>query len=288
MIAVDVGNSRMKWGLFVDSKLTESASLPLGDSTAYDEQLHRWQLHGSLSRNEPSPGTQYPELSNQYSVPATSAVPPASRDLLRNVDWAVATVNPDGSEPLLAWIHDRGFSRPIELDDPAMLPLRVELSRAESVGIDRLLNAVAINARRPAGRPAVVVDAGSAITVDAVTPDGAFIGGAIAIGLGVSARALHEFTYWLPLVQVSAAPAPVGKSTPEAMQSGLFWGTVGAIKELVRRVAARLDGDPLVYLTGGDGELLAPHLDRPVELAPELTLHGIHFAYQYVRSRRKA
>jgi type III pantothenate kinase len=72
------------------------------------------------------------------------------------------------------------------------------------------------------------------------------------------------------------------------MQSGLYWGAVGAVKELVARVAASLPGQPVVYLTGGDGELLAPHLDRPVERAPELTLHGIHLAYQYVRSRRSA
>jgi type III pantothenate kinase len=152
--------------------------------------------------------------------------------------------------------------------------------------MDRLLDAVAVNARRPAGRSAVIVDAGSAITVDAVAADGTFVGGTIAIGLAMAARGLHEFTYFLPLLSVSIAPDPIGKSTAEAMQSGLFWGTVGEIKELIRRVSDSIGGDPVVYLTGGDAELLAPHLDRPVELVPELTLHGIQLAYQDVRPLR--
>jgi type III pantothenate kinase len=111
------------------------------------------------------------------------------------------------------------------------------------------------------------------------------MGGAIAIGLALAARGLHELTYFLPLVSVSAAPEPLGKSTVEAMQSGLFWGTVGEIKELIGRVAPSIGGDPIVYLTGGDAELLAPYLDRPVEIVPELTLHGIYMAFQHVRSR---
>ena len=251
MIAVDVGNSRMKWGLFIYGRPARVSSLPLANDDACNRQLATW-LPGAA------------------------------------VNWAVASVNRDGSEPLLAWIRNRDFSSPFVLDDPALLPLRVELDRPQGVGIDRLLNAVAVNDRRPPGTPAVIVDAGSAITVDAVSADGAFLGGTIAIGLGLAARALHEFTYWLPHLTVSAPPPAVGRSTPEAMQSGLYWGAVGAVKELVARVAASLAGKPVVYLTGGDGELLAPHLDRPVELAPELTLHGIHLAYQHVRSHRNA
>ena len=249
LIAVDVGNSRVKWGLFILGRPALVASLPLADEDSWDRQLEKW-----------TPGAA--------------------------VNWAVSSVNPDGSEPLVAWIRTRDFPSPLVLDDPSLLPLRVELDRPEAVGIDRLLNAVAVNDRRPPGTPAVIVDAGSAITVDAVSADGAFVGGTIAIGLGLAARALHEFTYWLPLLTVSAPPPAIGKSTPEAMQSGLYWGAVGAVKELVARVAASLPGQPVVYLTGGDGELLATHLDRPVERAPELTLHGIHLAYQYVRSRR--
>ncbi len=256
LIAVDVGNSRAKWGRFENGQLRETASLPLGDLAAADAQFATWNINSAL-------------------------VTPHS-----SLSWAIASVNPDGSRPIVDWIKARGFQSAVELDDPSLLPLCVELERPAAVGIDRLLDAVAVNARRPAGRAAVIVDAGSAITVDAVSAGGAFVGGTIAAGLSLSARALHEFTYWLPLLDVRSAPAAVGKSTPDAMQSGLFWGTVGAVKELVARVAASLGGDPVVYVTGGDGERLAPHLNRPVELVADLTLHGICLAAQHVKPTR--
>jgi type III pantothenate kinase len=250
LIAVDIGNSRMKWGLFIFGRPALIASLPPADQEAWDRQIDAW-----------TPGAR--------------------------VNWAVSSVNPENSESFLAWIRLREFSPPVVLDDPSLLPLRVGLDRPQGAGIDRLLNAVAVNDRRPSRTPAVIVDAGSAITVDAVSADGAFLGGTIAIGLALAARGLHEFTYWLPQLSVTAAPPAVGKSTAEAMQSGLFWGTVGAVKELIARVAANLPGEPVVYLTGGDSELLAPHLARPVERVPELTLHGIHLAYRHVRSRQQ-
>lgn len=255
LIAVDVGNSRAKWGLFVGGKLADTASLPLDDRSAYDQQLRVWGTHASRPTPHASP------------------------------TWSVATVNPDGARPLVDWLRAGGFE-PLDLDNPLLLPLRVQLDRPEAVGIDRLLDAVAVNVRRQTGRPAIIVDAGSAITVDAVSADGAFLGGAIAVGLGLSARALHEFTYWLPLVNVTAAAAPLGRSTPDAMHSGLFWGTVGAVRELVRQLAGSLGGSPELFLTGGDAALIAPHVDPAAHLAPDLTLHGIYLTTQHVRTAR--
>lgn len=253
VVAVDVGNSRMKAGLFIFGRLARVASLPLHDPADFEKELPLWgACSGSAST------------------------------------WSIASVNPASSAPFVRWLRERGFTSVMELSDPADLPLRVELDRTEAVGIDRLLDAVAVNDRRPPDRPAVIVDAGSAITVDAISRDGAFLGGAIAAGLGLAARGLHEFTFWLPLVSVESPPAAIGKSTPDAMKSGLFWGTVGAIKELVRQVAAPLGGDSIVYLTGGDGERLAPHLGRPVELVSDLTLHGIYLATQHVRRTTRA
>ena len=93
---------------------------------------------------------------------------------------------------------------------------------------------------RPPGRPAVVIDVGTAITVDLVSAEGAFLGGAILPGIAMSARALHEFTDLLPLVDMSelAAPPPaLGDSTEAAMRSGLFWGAVGAVRQLIEQLA---------------------------------------------------
>ena len=96
-------------------------------------------------------------------------------------------------------------------------------------GIDRLVDAVAANRLRKSHRPAAIVDVGTAITVDLVAADGAFLGGSILPGIALSARALHEFTDLLPLVDVGELvepPPALGTDTEAAMRSGLFWGAM--------------------------------------------------------------
>jgi type III pantothenate kinase len=184
---------------------------------------------------------------------------------------------------MLDWLRTRGAAATTLLENAAQLPLRVRMERPEAVGIDRLLDAVAANQRRPTGQPALVADCGSAITIDLLSANGDFLGGAIAPGLGMSARGLHQFTHALPLVSVTAVPPALGTSTTDALRSGLFWGSIGAVQELVHRLAKTLDRKPIVYLTGGDAELLAPHLsiEFSMEWLPELTLHGIYLATRH-------
>ena len=159
----------------------------------------------------------------------------------------------------------------------ADLPLAVRLDRPDMVGIDRLVDAVAVNRLRD-GRAAVIVDVGTAITVDLVAADGAFLGGSILPGLEMSARALHEFTDLLPFVDVSELsepPPPLGTKTEEAMRSGLFWGTVGAIRQLVEELGREAGNHPQVFLTGGAGAAVAELLVPDAQFVPHLTLAGI-------------
>jgi type III pantothenate kinase len=166
--------------------------------------------------------------------------------------------------------------------DEFPLPIRVEEPRR--VGIDRLLNAVAVNELRNARRPAVIVDSGTATTVDVVSSDGAFAGGAILPGLALSAKALHEYTALLPLVSVlelgQATPEPSGRNTREAIRSGLFWGQLGAVKELIERQAG---AESEVFVTGGGGALLAAHLPR-ARFEPHLPLQGLVLVAEHDRN----
>ena len=101
---------------------------------------------------------------------------------------------------------------------------------------------------------AVVVDVGTAITVDLVSDEGVFLGGAILPGIAMAARALHTFTDLLPWIDMSellAAPPALGTTTHDALRSGLFWGAVGAIRQLIVELAARYDDRCDVFLTGG-------------------------------------
>ncbi len=148
------------------------------------------------------------------------------------------------------------------------LPLKVNVDFPEKVGIDRLLNAVAANILRAPQQPAITVGTGTAVTVDLITADGTFQGGAILPGILLGAKSLHEETTTLPHVNVwellKTEPAVIGKNTEQAVASGLYWGHLGGIRELVSRYTEQLkltsEEEPLLLLTGGASGIVAPYL----------------------------
>jgi type III pantothenate kinase len=162
------------------------------------------------------------------------------------------------------------------------VPLRIDVDMPERVGIDRLLGSLAANHLRRRDRAAIVVDLGTAIKVDLVNPAGVFAGGAILPGLSMSARTLEEQTDALPHVAVERwqSPPPVlGKSTVPAIESGLFWGAVGAVRELVGHFSRALETPPEVFATGGNSRLIIEPLNSDGTLSvlhvPQLVLSGI-------------
>jgi len=116
------------------------------------------------------------------------------------------------------------------------------------------------------------------ITIDLVSADGAFCGGAILPGIEMAARAMHEFTDLLPLIEMSELddpPPALGTSTAAAMRSGLYWLAVGAVRELTARLSTDPARPPDVFLTGGAGPALAEAIGGTARLVPHLTLAGI-------------
>jgi type III pantothenate kinase len=242
-IVVDIGNSRMKWGRCRERSVTDNVSLPGDDASAWEAQVKRWAL----------------------VIPCT---------------WVVTSVNPDQGLRFLDWLRQRG-DRVAEIRDPSRLPLRIDVLHPEKVGIDRLLNAVAVRARVERTVPAFIVDAGSAVTVDWVDESGTFRGGAIFPGFRLMALALHNHTALLPMVNIQQAnPQLPGKSTPAAIEAGVYWAVAGGVKALLRQLTGRAGGSRHreVFLTGGDGHLLAPVMDSDVEVWPAMTLEGIRVA----------
>jgi type III pantothenate kinase len=144
--------------------------------------------------------------------------------------------------------------------------------------VDRLLDAVAVNSRRSAGTPAVVIDAGSAVTVDLIDSNGAFVGGAILPGMRLMAKALHDYTALLPLLPPPDKPPAVpGTTTPAAMELGIFWAVAGGIAILLREYRSLCRSEIEVFLTGGD----SPRLESVIPEAqpwPEMTLEGIRLS----------
>jgi type III pantothenate kinase len=256
LIAVDIGNSRIKFGLF---------SAPAAQSAA--EKLHLPQPSSILSL----PTLQWDQAElNRWLENLSSATP-----------WWLASVNRPAAARLTEWI---GKKWPIRNLGDTDLPITAAVARPDHVGIDRLAGAVAANCLRDPNCPAIIVHVGSAITVNLVTADGIFRGGAILPGLGTSARALHDFTDMLPHVsldEILKPPDPVGTSTLSAIYSGLYWGAVGSIRELIARVSESLgntSAKPEVFLTGGAAPAVADQLDPATRYVEHMVLSGIALA----------
>ena len=259
LVAVDVGNNRLKFGLFdqpSENGLPEPAAVHVSDGNSSLEALADW---------------------------LDDRLPPGGR-------WWIGSVNRPGTTRLLQWLQKARPKDQITLLAAGDLPLVVALKRPDMVGIDRLLDAVAANRLRCAAASAVLVDVGTAITVDLVAADGSFQGGAILPGIALSARALHAFTDLLPLVDVrelSTPPPALGTSTVAALRSGLFWGAVGAIRQLLEVLPGRSAGPSDVFLTGGAGPTVAGLLGDAARHVPNLTLAGIALTAQWQSSQAR-
>ena len=195
--------------------------------------------------------------------------------------WRVASVHRPAERRLAAWVAGSRPGDDYRLLGHQDLPIVMDVEFPDRVGMDRLVAAVAANHLRDAKHPAIVVDAGTAITVDAVNASGAFLGGVILPGFRMTAHAMAHDTDLLPVADATfpdAPPSVIGKSTVAAIRSGIFWGGVGAVRELVTRIGNELDGEPQLFVTGGDAELLIRFVHRDARFFPELALAGIVWA----------
>jgi type III pantothenate kinase len=163
---------------------------------------------------------------------------------------------------------------------PVELPIRY--SPPQAVGADRLVDALAV--LREYGTPAVVVDFGTATTFDAISRDGEYLGGAIAPGIGISLDALFRMAAHLPRFEMRRPPNVIGGNTVESMQSGAFYGFVGQVEGMVRRLRAELGNDTRVIATGGLAELLGQEAGCFDHIDPLLTLKGLRYAWLEARN----
>jgi type III pantothenate kinase len=256
LIAVDIGNSSMHFGLFRGGQ-TESFPVP------------------SLWLQLDMTAGEFTSL--------LAWLPPQSPP------WVVASVNREGAGRLFDWISQSRPDVKYRMLDHTQLPIELGIEYPHTAGLDRLAAAVAVNGLREPGRPAIVVDFGTAITVDAIAADGTFLGGAILPGINLAAAALVAGTSQLPPVDMEfrSPPRAIGKSTEPAIRGGLFWGAVGAVRHLVERASEELGAKPLVVITGGGADLLLPYIDPEGEYlhAPHLVLSGIAMAARGLEQR---
>jgi type III pantothenate kinase len=267
LMAVDIGNSRMKIGRMPrghQSRPTVAANeLPIPNASidlAIDHATGRFDE------------TRLAAWCDEHA-----------RD---HAAWYVASVHRGAADRLTAAVKERTLRNGVDCSIRRLtfrdVPIAIRVDEPARVGIDRLLAAFAADRIRERDRAAVVVDLGSAITVDLLDASGAFCGGAILPGIAMSARALEEHTDALPRVpldHLEHPPAPVGKSTVPAIEAGLYWGAVGSVRELISQMSKDLSAPPDVFLTGGASTHVARLLEADgaysVRHLPHLVLSGI-------------
>jgi len=184
--------------------------------------------------------------------------------------------------PLLTWhwcdaLRALTGRAPIELNwKNAVIPVRVD--EPSSVGPDRLANSFA--ARKLHGTPAIVVDLGTATTLDCVSKAGAYVGGAIAPGVVTASEELFRRAARLSRVDLRRPARALGRTTEECLRVGVLWGNAGLVDSLVRRVRAELGGRPKVIATGGLAPILAPECETVDVVDEGLTLKGLRLLWE--------
>ncbi|MFO0816802.1 MAG: type III pantothenate kinase [Pirellulales bacterium] len=244
--AVDIGNTAMKVGRFDDTP-PRRGELPEPRQTWERPTLEGFQ----------SPPDHWPD---------------------DDAPWFVTSVNRPVYDAFLQWRATRGLQSECRKLTQGDIPLTLAVDSPERVGLDRLATAVAADWLRHPDRPAIVVDAGTALKVHLVTVDRAFAGGAILPGFRLAYESLHAKTDLLPRVAVSTNEPPpevLGRNTESAIRSGIYWGAVGAVRELITRIRHELHSDPQVFITGGDAAGLAPLIDHDTQFVPHLCLAGV-------------
>ena len=281
VLAIDVGSSRVKLGHFA-AEGSGTSDRPAEDPSPADR--------GGGSGKFPEP-TESLSLAHGRDLSGAA--------LIEFEEWIqenfavgprclLASVQPIVAARLIQVFEKHGWSAPRQLvwED---LPLEVRVEEPPRVGIDRLLNAVAANRLRDPGQPAIVVDLGTAGKVDLIASDGAFEGGAILPGMSLWAQALHSGTSSLPEFDVAAlqeSVAAVGKRTDAAIAAGLFWGTVGAIGELIERISRQCQRAPQLFVTGGAASHIVKHLGVagvPARHVPNMVLSAIRLVGEQLR-----
>lgn len=249
LLTIDVGNTNVTLGTFDGPRLLGMASLSLEHTISLPERM----VCALADLSDRPPGVM-----------------------------AVASVNPRIMLVVQAWGEDMLQVPVLRVRQDLPVDMPVLLDRPERLGDDRLMNGVAAYHR--ARGAVIVVDFGTASTVEAVSDKGEYLGGAIGPGVSLSAIALRNATALLPEITPAPTDSALGTNTQQAMQAGIFFGQVGMAREIIARLAAELGGRPAVYATGGDAECIAAHVPAIDEVVPALTLEGIALTYAASRS----
>ncbi|MBI3804883.1 MAG: type III pantothenate kinase [Nitrospirae bacterium] len=249
LLVIDVGNTNVVFGIFEGKRL-----------------VGEWRVATHFQKTADEYGILLLDLLQQQAIKAarvkgailSSVVPPLT--------------------PVLQEMTRKYFLLETMVVTPDLKTgLRIRYDNPKEVGADRIVNASA--AYRLYGGPLIIVDFGTATTFCVISKEGDYLGGAIAPGLIISAEALFARASKLPRVELIKPKGVVGRDTVSSIQSGMIFGYVGLVNEIVHRIYQEIGRDALVVATGGLSTLIAPECSTIQKIRPTLTLEGLMFIY---------
>lgn len=247
LLAIDIGNTTILFGAYKKDELKGHFRIATDKKKTSDE-------YGEIMTNLIRRG-----MNDTISAAIISCVVPPLAPIFSQMlkDYF-------GIEP--RFVEGINTKLPILYDNP------------KEVGADRIVNAIAVV--RLYGGPAIVVDFGTATTFDVISEKGEYLGGAIAPGIDTSIESLWTKTALLPKVEIVRPKTAIGKNTIASMQTGIFYGFVGQVDEIIMKIKEELKAEPKVIATGGLAELISS-ASRYIQLIdPLLTLEGLKIIHQ--------
>lgn len=246
LLAIDVGNTNTKFALFDQERI-----------------VARFRL--STQANRPA---------DEYAASLTQLM--GLRGIRpEDIDSAImSTVVPAVTFNMRTLCETHFRTKLLVVGEPDVeLGIKVLIDRPAEAGADRLVGTIA--GYKKYGGPLIVIDFGSATTFDVVDRDGNFFGGAISPGIELAIEAFYLMTARLPRIRVEKPTVTIGKGTVTAMQSGIFWGYLGLIESLVKRIKAEFGQPMRVIATGGLAPIFQAETEVIEAVEPDLMLDGL-------------
>ncbi|HCU23485.1 MAG TPA: type III pantothenate kinase [Deltaproteobacteria bacterium] len=257
LLAIDVGNTNMVLGIYREKSL-----------------LHHWRLETKKERTSDEFGILLKELfqfagltlDQVTGIIISNVVPPLEFNLER--------------------MCERYFKRkPLFVTPKLKLPMKIGLKHPGELGADRIVNGVAGLAQY--GGPLIIVDFGTATTFDFIDKQGVYRGGCICPGIAISNEALFQHASKLPRVEIRKTKQVIGRTTTESIQAGIYYGYVGMVDEIVRRMKKEAKARCRVIATGGFISLISQGSRTIDRFDPFLTLEGLRLIHQ-LNAKRSA
>jgi type III pantothenate kinase len=252
LLAIDVGNTNIVLGIFDGEQLVDS-----------------WRLGTIRERTADDIGVWVAQLFQHRSI-----------DIRQIRGIVLASVVPPLTGTMMTMAERYFGMAPLNVDSTVDTGMPLLYKHPSEIGADRIVNAVAAYHRYGRGVPLIVVDFGTATTFDAVSAKGEYLGGVICPGVQISADALFQRAARLPKVDVRKPCEVIGKTTVSAMESGLYYGYVGLVDSLVRRMTRELGGHAMCVATGGLASVITSEVDLIEHVDPDLTLHGLRLIWE--------